>query len=771
MKENRPNLHYNLLDSIDETEKRAFAEASKKALRRINFNKAPSAHSYINPYKSPPLHPWPGQTEAAKFIQDHLYSLIIAKWGYGKGKIAVLASILGAVSSNNSQRHLFSAPMTDPCEGYCTSEGEDIRFNYEETVYTWCVANRFFNDDSKIGGLKGFLTGSYEARDKHTTTLIEKSAAITHNSLVRVWGLMSDEEKRKAVHKTTFILDECHHCKSEDDHTKIGLFLTDVMDINDSTCRIVILTATYHRGDDRKILSPKHYEKFSKWSPPLETYLMVIGIDNFNFDFITYKKDPLDTIIENMKLHRDKKHIVILPSKGQGYRKFDILERFMSRFSELFGSDHVLDMVTQEGSNQKEGKKKLKIHKKKYNVVVACNLFTEGYDWPPAAVLHNTAPGESLNKASQIMGRLFRKYKDKREIWHYTYLRCYDNDNLRQIFSDRLNSLMLAIMISDILKPIHIPLVSNKIPHFKDRDKVHLLDIMSEEDYKELTYDILRAYETLDPKLSKKEKLKRTKLRLEELTDKYYRYVKDFLDKETFHDVIKGESLRMHIIARGNKESTAKIERISIDFIREKGFDEIWEKEQILGSLVFGTMEPIEKAKFNHLKKIMNENDVATLMELNYELEGHKRDIKTDTPVPRVIPSIDYTSQWIHFKPENNWEHYGYGKEHYAFVTKQDGPDLEIIYYKGEVEYDKEKIYLTVEGKPKSKTFVYCGKFWRLRALQDTLVPWNVPKKHCRCFLYNEDSIKRLKKAPQIQCTIPSEWVNCTLTVEGGEKK
>ena len=712
--------------------------------------------------------PYEWHIMALKYGKNIRFIVYCAPGGCGKTVLAILISMDEIVKSNNSRKHIFLAPTIEISENFC--ETKKIYFN--NRTITWEVLNKYrFNSENteSIKGLREFLLSEPGNFEYHKNHFVGPYATATHLGMVMTWEKLTEDEKKIALRNITIHIDECHHSKSNTlDPTHLGKFVTDICDINEPTCSVNMFTATYFRTDKGHILPLSFDDKFEKWNIPLQQYLSIINIKYFNFRFLHYEKDPLDQIIKYMKKHKRERHVVILPKLKNRFRNKGTLKRYLKEIHKVFDPSRVLDLVTQR--TQKKNRRLLRENKTAYNVVIACDIFNEGYDWPPASVLHNTAFGVSQGKFAQIMYRIFRPFNGKDKIWLYIYIPpLKDATNIREIYSDRLNLFLLSIIMSELCANIKIPLISTAPFYHDKKGSTSLHEIMDYKEYTKLMEVIAITYDEMENKEDPEE----LRILLDVIAEYFYKKdIKEHLDYDNFLSSIKTIFIKQLRISR-NKS----IGHISIEYIREQGFDKIWKMENT-GSIIYGTKKPLTQKELFQLEKIMRKGLLTKLKQFSRKVQERKSQdhiIKRVplTAPPKVIKNLK--NEWVHFEVPAETKIPStikkiFSEDQYsshARVLVQTGFNLEIAIYKGDIKIVDEKIILTTKEifkKDKPEEFIFCDNYWRSVFMPPTVTPFTASSYIAnKRFLYEGNVSKGRKRAPYITAKIPYDWVKYTL--------
>lgn len=740
------------------------------------------------PVKTGAKTPLAWQQYASDFCleEENQYTGIHAAGGSGKTTFAIYHSIAIKETKKELRKFVFLAPMTTICASYA----KENEFMYKGKSKEW-EADRFGSDKEVTHGELSSATFLRKVLFNKSGPIV--SVAVTHQGWIQFWKKLNPKEKERLLQNIVIYVDECHHCKPTDKKrrpTELGLFIKEVLEIDNSSCTLILMTATWFRGDGKDII-PRIFEKrFSHYLLPYEEYMKILGIKHFNFDYAAYDKDPLPLIIKAIKRHKDKCHIIVLPpttnTENQTFRNGKTLGIYMEQLKPLFKPGRILDLITPE--TQEENKKLLIKNPKDYDLVIACRLMVEGTDWPPAAVVHNTSFKKSPLMYYQITARLFRRYKGKDEIWSYTYLdRTIFEGNAREVFTDRLNILLLNMLMAGHLEPIQIPLLPRaNLQKNHGRKKASLMEIMGKEYYDEFMQDIIKEYDFIDSNLRDRSKEIMYK-KIKKLTEA--RYKKDeFLRENVSLNDLKaaavGYFFRAFLIVKGNDGSERK--KLNIAFLRKEGsFDKIWKKTGVdsIGSLVLGTKEPIDDGQMRHLLKKYDENKETRRREFESwgelaveksekETEAKRafNEIKLTEPKPRAKKDENVIGKWVKFTVPHKWKPDGKSiegsSEQYGLVTVQMKNEITINFYKDKIVVENNQIVL--KGSKKDYVFIEGnkGNYWKVPHSKPP--SFETSKKFRGLYLFENPSdlyCSGRKLVKKIQVKIPVDWITETLNI------
>jgi hypothetical protein len=240
----------------------------------------------------------------------------------------------------------------------------------------------------------------------------------------------------------------------------------------------------------------------------------------------------------------------------------------------------------------------------KYHVVVACDLFNEGTDWPPCDRIHNAAYSSdpSLPRLGQIDGRAFREFPTKDSIIITNYIRVKLNDDLRGLLSDHFNALMVSLMIDELFNPIVLP----TLPRVSWSEKGIPLSEILDERYDEFREELTLKCELLGKGLQNPSKVRNM---CRAIAERFWDpgYSDEFgVSLDCFISATCLLALRTKFIRNNGGISSVNTDAIPMDLsIIRKDFDKIWERT-IGGDMIFGTTEPLSEDVFREVRRIVS---------------------------------------------------------------------------------------------------------------------------------------------------------------------
>jgi hypothetical protein len=545
--------------------------------------------------------------------------LIQAPGGSGKSLTQVVLAQADIEACGNKQ--LILVPRNHIHHTFWSGEEITFRLPASDHVSHWRVGlNLCLKSD--CNRLKQWLLA-----EPDTDCLV---AITTHSAMVFVWKGLSKEEKRRALRRITFRIDEAHHISQvfheadlelynvKDraailaDATALGSIVNYILRVNDSTVKLHLTTATFFRGDKKTILSKAFRRDFVHYELPWDEHFDTLGLSNLEFDFINYDGDLADLVVEAIREEPEEHHLIIIPALTHRYRTRKTLAAIMSKLSKVFPAAEVLDLVTQK--TQKAHKALLMKHPEAFKVVVACRLFDEGTDWVPCSRLHNTDAGEdSVTLAVQRFFRPLRMHKDKQEVKIFNYIPTFSPDlelmEQRAILSDRFNAVMACIVTQGELVPI---LVAVKKPTSEGHGHKRWQDLYGD-NYPVILEDLLKGYEQLPEKTGKA-----VKELAEKVMDEYG--CPDEIEKEDVIAALCHQVMRFLPKKSESGRRTLVPTVIGADEIRKQGFDKIWPKDAMDSAIWWGT-DKVDGAVIRHLLGIIK--PVPSLQEIHDGLRSY----------------------------------------------------------------------------------------------------------------------------------------------------
>lgn len=416
--------------------------------------------------------------------------LIKAFCGSGKTTLSVALALYDVIK--NLRKQIFIVPQSHIGDGFAISG----KFKVPGLgVVNLCSANNFCeNSPSKVEMLVNFMLrpakfSSFDLDDEMVVDGVEGMVVCTHSAFnTAMKKIIAEGNFDLATKNTAFYIDEAHHVKGgqtkeddeeAEDYNQLGKILYKIIasaDVNNS--RVGLTTATFFRGDQGIIVSSEYLNKFDRYELDFLSHFATLGIEQVFINFEEYEDDPIKQIVENIRkeIHTER-HLLVVPYKNGKWRKDSDprLEILVAKLREMVieeglnPDEAILDLVP-ESTQYNHKSILLKEPKERYDeennskikIVITCMLGREGTDWCPCSRLHNASIElGSPTLAVQTLGRLFRKFEGKDNVGIIYYIKKFKDlknaDSKREFLMDRINAMLVLMIIDDLLNPIILP--------------------------------------------------------------------------------------------------------------------------------------------------------------------------------------------------------------------------------------------------------------------------------------------------------------------------
>jgi len=603
----------------------------------------PVAAEGLGEYHS--MYPW--QQQFFPRQKDEQYFITIAPCGSGKSFYFTVHQVYDVKYAGNWERkQLTIVPQKGIGYNFVGKKKVfPLEFNGEKII--WKVTNLCAKPSTAelrewlLDDASNFLKGQSEYF----------SYVATHSALVEVWKTLTLEEKKKVVKNLTVYIDECHHLTDTDvlDATRLGMFIGEILDFKEPTLKIRMTTATFFRGDGKKVLTNDHYKLFSRERLEMEEFIATTGIQEFDLKFMHYDKSPLPSVLKNILSEPKCHHLVIVPPlNGNNYRGASTHLDFME---ELKDAGLVcMDMVTPstQGKNWEEFQEDMD----KYDVIVACKMFEEGKDWPALNRVHNTSLTESVVVMQQTTGRALRPHHSKKDVKIIIYVSrarfpevLSDNnlEKIREVYSDRLNIIVSIMLFEDMIESIKVPRLPQLIKARTSSGRIPETYIslwnLLEEDYKEFCEQLVYSYDRCKDQKDPKQR----EAALMSVVKSYYKgFVQEEISLKDFRDAAYKVLLRR---LRPKKEG------LDLSILRKSGLENMAILDEEYGSIVFGTQENIIKTFPKYKDQLRKKGFINNNVKNNKEREMQQNLELFSLPrAERVSAKSTYAGRWVNFE-------------------------------------------------------------------------------------------------------------------------
>lgn len=527
------------------------------------------------------------QVEAIELGAPAKYALFQAPGGSGKSLVQCALAALDQQMTGN--RQLIVVPQNHIHHGF--SDEEAVVFPWQNAVTKWKVDRNLCSKrcSDTVAQLRDFLLNAPPG-----TTAIS-----THWALVSAWSKLSQQEKAAALKHTSYRIDEAHHISNvfhEDDldlfnhkdrdvivedATRLGRFVRHLLKSGEPTTKLHLTTATFFRGDRKTILSDAFKQSFVHYYLPWDQYYETLGIERLEFDFIAYRKSPIELVLKAIAEEPNERHLVIVPALTRKYRESRTLKRLLDGLYKVYSAEKVLDLVTPD--TQADHKDLLFRCPEKFNAVVACRLFDEGTDWVLCNRLHNTDAGEhSLTLAVQRFFRPLRRHPAKKHVRIDNYIPEFsaemELEEQRRVLSNRFNAMLTCIITQGEIMPTLVKLRASD----GSTQKTRLQDIYGSK-YRPLLESLLKEFEVCEAKGDSQE----VEAVVEKVMEAYG--VPEGADRDDVKTALLTYIVRVTTPkAKTSERKSLEVKGLDAEEIRQKGFDRIWRRDA-KGALSWGT--------------------------------------------------------------------------------------------------------------------------------------------------------------------------------------
>lgn len=374
------------------------------------------------------------QVDCRKQLQNEQLGVINAPTGSGKS--IVIASTAWKKAINNNKKVIICVPETL----IASSFGKNIKVKLTDgTKIDWNPKTNLCNQKGikTIQELVSFLS------TKGNNDINERIVICCRQTLVMCWEKFRNE---KFWNNLILVVDEAHHVQHNSN--RIGEVVEKLSHKND----IVLVTATFFRGDKQQILSDELESKFSKYSLPLDVWINQMKyFKNFSYDFVfgsntaktTSYLSSVRNCIDSLFSSDHKKIIIYIPNRMNKMKtdcKKNEVRSIVKMLAGKFGAkkiktnDHgiielinekeekykVLDLVSEENRHARKdyfsgviGGVNINNDKNALDCIISLNMFKEGCDWEYANGMIITGIKESVADLIQMVGRVIRDKKGK----------------------------------------------------------------------------------------------------------------------------------------------------------------------------------------------------------------------------------------------------------------------------------------------------------------------------------------------------------------------
>ena len=535
------------------------------------------------------------QVKCFKKFNKKNCTIFIAPTGSGKSLVQIFNAAREILDSDYQQKQVFVVPQNNIGKGFTHQKHEKIRIN--KKVYNWRIEEDCCTDNNEsTKRIKKFLLEDVNCDYEKKNQIIGGCTAIvSYSALLRAFEDMSEEQKLKAIQNTSFRPDEIHHIcgvDSEVSPNRLGEFCHFVLMNNGS---LHLTTATFFRGDRQVIIGNEFIDEFTIYRVPFLDHFENLGLKSLSQNYCAYKNadDLLKQILDSCSKEPNEPPIIILPSDGHAFfdecDKWIWTKKLVNGLGKIFGDKNVLDLVSPD--TKFVDKKRLVSDEQDFLAVITCAIGREGTDWQACSRVYNCVLDGNVLQPIQKLGRALRQYNDKTTVKMINYIEYFgDWDNkpekIRQKLSDRFNAILFASMLDDMLYPKLVKLVpdSNNSNQFDDdfgTEGVSLEDIYGDK-RNEIIEELLFQVSALKD---------RTKESVDIIIDGLISEYEDQILIENIDLNDLKDRLRYEVVIRFDNDPSLRMNGINVDFIREEGWDKVFQQHILNGNLFAGSVD------------------------------------------------------------------------------------------------------------------------------------------------------------------------------------
>jgi Type III restriction enzyme, res subunit len=405
------------------------------------------------------------QSAAFRAIQGKSRAILNTPTGWGKGFL--LCGLSAADLLQPGRKVILCIPQRIIAKGF--KSDKEIQLPDGRKVHWTLPRNLCQPTLEKVAQLLDFIRSPARKAPE------ERVVLATHMSISYAFDKLNDDEIARLFQKTTLVIDEAHHVHaSEHGRNALGHVVASLLDLNDSTTKVLLATAYFFRGDHLPIIPDEHLPRFYRHHVPFDEYWSSLNyVKTYSYDFVAYK----GRVFKELELLLRRSHeptIVYCPPEGHkmliGKNKRSFVNRVRSLCEEhllakLWTPDTkvdsnrkvVVDLVT--ASHRSEKIAFVAEHGDCVAAVLTVGMFKEGADWVEAARIIDLVPTGSDQDRLQRFGRLVRDCPNKHHVSYYSFVPYIveDNEEERRVELSKLYAHFHAsLVLENAIKPIKV---------------------------------------------------------------------------------------------------------------------------------------------------------------------------------------------------------------------------------------------------------------------------------------------------------------------------
>jgi superfamily II DNA or RNA helicase len=489
-------------------------------------------------------------------LKDESHSIINTPTGCGKS-IAIKSIVWKKLRNNPKLKSIIVVPQAFVSKGFLGKKNPDgssipnfiLLPDGERMEWSPFHDLAVGYDESSINGLIDFLKD--RNKNKNINSKILVCCSQTFVLAFEKISKMNSTERNKLIRDLLVVIDEAHHVKimeeTEEDiaiHNALGAQVKNLYHSSNRGNQIILVTATFFRGDRCQLLSQEMKPSFVRFDLPWDKWLpQMQHLKSFTYDYVFDRTidnydESMDKSITHLFQQNLKKLVVYIPQRNSFFAqkgkegKNNEVDRIIKIIAEkldavvegktkdgiiqlkLADGTHyrILDLV---GEELRDAKKKffsgysgedINANRDAIDCIIALNMFGEGADWEHANGMIIVGQKDSLTDLVQRVGRVLRDSEGKptAKVMHILPFNLNEDpdDSLGDSLNNRFKALALAMLMMDVMNPELVLPKGTREKSNEKNDRVKNQSILSqlpldENELKSFNEDVTREMLTL----------------------------------------------------------------------------------------------------------------------------------------------------------------------------------------------------------------------------------------------------------------------------------
>jgi superfamily II DNA or RNA helicase len=496
------------------------------------------------------------QIECFDNLKDESHSIINTPTGCGKS-IAISSIVWEKLKNNPKLKSIIVVPQAFVSKGFLGKKNPDgsripnFVLLPDGELMEWSPFHDLAvgYDESSINGLIDWL--SDRNKNKNINSKILVCCSQTFVLAFEKISKMNSTERNKLIRDLLVVIDEAHHVKIMEEteeniaiHNALGTQVKNLYHSSNRGNQIILVTATFFRGDRCQLLSQEMKPSFVRFDLPWDKWLpQMQHLKSFTYDYVFDRTidnydESMDKSITHLFQQNLKKLVVYIPQRNSFFAqkgkegKNNEVDRIIKIIAEkldavvegktkdgiiqlkLADGTHyrILDLV---GEELRDAKKKffsgysgedINANRDAIDCIIALNMFGEGADWEHANGMIIVGQKDSLTDLVQRVGRVLRDSEGKptAKVMHILPFNLNEDpdDSLGDSLNNRFKALALAMLMMDVMNPELVLPKRTREKSNEKTDKVKNQSILSqlpldENELKSFNEDVTREMLTL----------------------------------------------------------------------------------------------------------------------------------------------------------------------------------------------------------------------------------------------------------------------------------